>query len=275
MKRNLVFKCILTGIIYAISTCIVQVPIANLIYYLLNIESDSEVDGAQLPWLLLTIFAVGTALAVFYYYFGHLFSAESKWIKGIKFSLFIYFSNYIPQVFFLDATEGVQKLLTGGFPVIQVELFDLIILLITVMSMILFMPCRYADSDMKQNIKWWKCLAAGLVFAVTLTVLNEVVLPIIGISNVAENLGVLDENKRFFYSIMFAGFWLSGILMAYMNFKAKQDSDSCFLWAFISLIWCSFDLTMIPLGFGIAATFLFVGVSIASTGIFYLVLRKI
>ena len=42
----------------------------------------------------------------------------------MKFALFIYFSNYMPQVFFLDAGNGWRALINGGFPVIQVELFD-------------------------------------------------------------------------------------------------------------------------------------------------------
>lgn len=115
MKASTVFKFILTGIIYAISTCLVQVPFANLLFSILNIKSDSGMEGSQLPWLLLTILIAGIAMAIFYYFYGHLFSGKNKWIKGLKFSIFIYFSNYIPQVFFLDATNGASKLFTGGF----------------------------------------------------------------------------------------------------------------------------------------------------------------
>lgn len=88
-------------------------------------------------------------------------SGKNKWIKGLKFSIFIYFSNYIPQVFFLDTTNGARKLFTGGFQVIQVELFDLIILVMTVLAMVHFLPCRYNDTDILNRNKLWKSIIAA------------------------------------------------------------------------------------------------------------------
>ena len=275
MKISTLSKFLLTGIIYAISTCIVQVPIANLIFSLLKIEPDSGMEESQIPWLLLTILIVGIAMAIFYYFYGHLFPAKNKWIKGLKFSIFIYFSNYIPQVFFLDATNGIKNLLTGGFPVMQVELFDFLILVITVLAMVQFLPCCYDDADIKPGNEWVKNLIAGLVFAVMIFVLNEIVLPIIGFSNMADGLNVSHNNKLFFYIVMFYGFWLAGFLVAYMNAKTIKAENSGFIWAYISLIWCVFDLTMIPLGYGVIATILFVFVSFISMSMEYLALRRL
>lgn len=274
-KISIGLKCILTGMIYALVTCVVQVPVANLIFKLLNIKSDTTLEESQLPLLLLSILITGIGLAFFYYFYGHLFESKKRWVRNLKFSAFIYFSNYIPQVFFLDATNGISKLLKGGFPVIQVELFDLIILIITIMLMVQFMPCRCTSNNKDIKDNWLKNIISALVFASSLTIISEVVLPIFGFANMADGLQVANENKLFFYIVMYIGFLIAGILMAFMNNKAEKSGSSNFILAFIILIWCSFDLTMIPLGFGIIATILFIIESIVSAVLQYLTLIKL
>lgn len=142
MTKQIYFKAILTGIIYAVITCVIQVPVADTLFSILKISSDTSISNEKVPMLLMSIFIVGIAMSVYYYKNGYLFYANSKWGQGVKFALFIYFSNYIPQVFFLDADKGFLTLIIGGFPVIQVELFDFFILFITVLLMITYMPCR-------------------------------------------------------------------------------------------------------------------------------------
>lgn len=224
--------------------------------------------------LLLSILITGIGLAFFYYFYGHLFESKKRWVRNLKFSTFIYFSNYIPQVFFLDATNGISKLLKGGFLVIQVELFDLIILIITIMLMVQFMPCRCTSNNKDIKNNWLKNIISALVFASSLTIISEVVLPIFGFANMADGLQVANENKLFFYIVMYIGFLIAGILMAFMNNKAEKSGSSNFILAFIILVWCSFDLTMIPLGFGIIATILFIIESIVSAVLQYLTLKK-
>ena len=201
-KRIIFLKCILTGLIYAFVTCIVQVPIANVLFSLLNIQSDASIPEGMLPLLLLSIFIVGVAMALFYYWNGHLFSSTTKWKQGIKFATFVYLSNYIPQVFFLDANKGIKALITGGFPIIQVELFDLIILVVTVLLMVRYMPCRKYIENGTKKIIWWKCFVCGGVFALCLFLLQEFMLPLVGFSNMALGLGVSNENILFFYSCL-------------------------------------------------------------------------
>jgi len=114
-----------------------------------------------------------------------------------------------------------------------------------------------------------------LVFALMLIVINEILLPVMGFSNMADGLDVSDDNKLFFYIIMFAGFWTAALLVAYMDFKAEKSGSRRFIGAYISLIWCVFDLTMIPLGYGIISTLLFICASIISLSLEYSVLHKL
>ena len=214
-KRNVLLKCILSGLIYAFVTCIVQVPIANVLFSILDIQSDASIPDGMLPILLFSIFIAGVAMALFYYLNGHLFASTSKWKQGMKFATFVYLSNYIPQVFFLDANKGISTLIIGGFPIIQVELFDLIILAVTVLIMVRYMPCRYHRKKNTQTIIWWKCIVCGVIFAMCLFLLQEFILPLVGFSNMASGLGVSNENILFFYSVMIAGFIVTGALVSY------------------------------------------------------------
>lgn len=262
-KRIIFLKCILTGLIYVFVTCIVQVPIANVLFSLLNIQSDASIPEGMLPLLLLSIFIVGVAMALFYYWNGHLFSSTTKWKQGIKFATFVNLSNYIPQVFFLDANKGIKALITGGFPIIQVELFDLIILVVTVLLMVRYMPCRNYIENGTKKIIWWKCFVCGGVFALCLFLLQEFMLPLVGFSNMALGLGVSNENILFFYSVMIAGFIISGFLVSYYTHKINDvRRKKMFIGEYGALIWCAFDLTMIPLGYGILATILFIATSL-------------
>ncbi len=262
-KRTIFLKCILTGLIYAFVTCIVQVPIANALFSILDIQSDTLLPAGMLPLLLFSIFVVGVAMALFYYLNGHLFESTSKWKQGIKFAAFVYLSNYIPQVFFLDANKGINALVTGGFPIIQVELFDLIILVVTVLLMVRYMPCRYHKEKANDRIIWWKCFVCGGVFAMCLFSLQEFILPLVGFSNMASGLGVSNENISFFYSVMLSGFIVTGVLVSCYAYKVKDvRKRNCFFVEYGVLIWCAFDLTMIPLGFGVLATILFITTSL-------------
>ena len=65
-KKNLILKCITTGIIYAIITCIIQVPFANVLFSMLKIESDTTLSDEMLPLLLLSIFSIGVVMVWFY-----------------------------------------------------------------------------------------------------------------------------------------------------------------------------------------------------------------
>ena len=77
-KSKIIKKSLLTGFIYTVMTCIVQVPIANIVFSIFNIEPDSFVGENELLILLLTIFIVGIAMAIFYYLFGYLFKSKNK-----------------------------------------------------------------------------------------------------------------------------------------------------------------------------------------------------
>ena len=262
MKKQVFFKSILTGILYAIITCIIQIPVANALFSILNIQSDTSISNEKVPMLLLSIFIVGIAMSIYYYRNGHLFLANSKWGQGVKFALFIYFSNYVPQVFFLDANKGFLSLINGGFPVIQVELFDFLILFITVLLMITYMPCRYEFKYEKKrhNTIWWKSLICGIAFSMFLIILQEYLLPLFGIQSIAVGLNVSEENMLFFYSVMFAGFVLAGTLVSYYGVILKcrnKNVKDIFCLEYGLLIWCAFDLTMLPLGFGTISTLAF------------------
>lgn len=266
MKNNKlpIAKCLLTGLIYAVATCVIQVPVANLLFSVLHIQPNSGISEEMVPFLLLSIFAVGTAMAYFYYLYGHLFNSGRKISTALKFSLFVYFSNYIPQVFFLDADKGLQKLITGGFAVIQVELFDLLILLITVLLMVCYMPHRYEKTQGEncgtKNCIWSNILC-GVIFAAVLITVQEIILPLFGIKNMADGLNVAKENSFFFYTVMTLGFLLAGYLVAL--YAGKQTERKFFCIEYGIFIWCAFDLTMIPLGFGLLATIIFMLVSMA------------
>ena len=65
IKISVLYKCILTGIIYAVMTCIVQVPVANILFSVLRIQSDSSISDEMLPILLVSILFVGIAMAFF------------------------------------------------------------------------------------------------------------------------------------------------------------------------------------------------------------------
>ena len=264
-KRTIFLKCILTGLIYAFVTCIVQVPIANVLFSILDIQSDASIPAGMLPLLLFSIFIVGVAMALFYYLNGHLFASTSKWKQGMKFAVFVYLSNYIPQVFFLDANKGISALITGGFPIIQVELFDLIIIVVTVLLMVRYMPCRYHGEKATPKIIWRKCLVCGGVFAMCLFLLQEFILPLVGFSNMALGLGVANENIIFFYSVMIAGFIVTGFLVSCYVYRINDvRRRKTFFLEYGVLIWCAFDLTMIPLGYGMLATMLFIITSLMS-----------
>ncbi|MDE7398892.1 MAG: hypothetical protein K2N06_05120 [Oscillospiraceae bacterium] len=262
MNKEVFFKSLLTGIIYAIITCIVQVPIANVLFSLLKLQPETSISSERVPLLLLSILVVGIAMAIYFYRNGHLFLTNSKFKQGFKFALFIYLSNYIPQVFFLDANKGFSALITGGFPVFQVEIFDLIILVITVLLMITYMPCRYEIKHKKErNIAiWWKSILCGIIFAIILIVLQELLLPLLEIQSMATGLNVSRDNKLFFYIVMFVGFVLAGSLVSHRAFTLKCRNFFCLEYGV--LIWCAFDLTMIPLGFGIIPTLAFMATSI-------------
>lgn len=269
MNKEALLKSILTGIVYAIITCMIQVPVANTLFSILNIQSDTSISSERVPMLLLSIFMVGIAMAIFYYRNGHLFWANSKWKKGFRFALFIYFSNYFPQVFFLDADEGFSVLINGGFPVIQVELFDFLILMITVLLMITYMPCRYElrPEAGKNSEAWWKCALCGIVFSAALILLQEFLLPLLGIQGMAAGLNVSTENMPFFYGVMMAGFILAGILVSHYTLAAKcrnKNANGFFCLEYGVFIWCAFDLTMVPLGFGIISTMIFMIISIVA-----------
>ncbi len=262
-KTSVGVKCFFTGIIYALVTCIIQVPVAEALGRIIDLRQDQSLTDEMLPLLLFFLFLAGMALGLFYYLNGHLFAASSKWKQGLKFSLFVYASNYIAQVLFLDANNGPKALVTGGFPVIQVELFDLIVLVVTVLLMVLYMPCRQKNEKTDKRPLMWKCLVCGLAFSAALVVLNEAVLPVFGFPNMAEGLQVAKENMPFFYSVMTLGFILAGTLVAYYAYKAaSRKAKGRFVSEYALLIWCVFDLTMIPLGYGIPSTVAFIAVSL-------------
>ena len=271
-KTSLIFKFILTGLIYAVITCIVQVPLANLLYSLLGIEPDNGIKDEMVLLLILTIFIVGIALAVFYYLCGHLFHSNKRWLQGIKFASFIYLTNYIPQVFFLDATNGAGALIKGGFPVIQVELFDFVILFITVLIMVCYLPCKYtpaADTEKKHLVQ---NLVSGILFAGLLIAINELLLPLIGFESMADGLNIAGENRLFFYLVMAAGFFITGAAVSFYSVKATAlYGKKSFIPLYGILVWSIFDLTMLPLGYGIIPTILFIAASMISFSAVYLV----
>ena len=263
-KSKIIKKSLLTGFIYTVMTCIVQVPIANIVFSIFNIEPDSFVGENELLILLLTIFIVGIAMSIFYYLFGYLFKSKNKLLHGLKFAIFIYAANYIPQVFFLDATDGFTKLISGGFPVIQVELFDLIILIATVLIMVCYMPYKNIEIGNKKK-SLIKDIVAGIIFSIVLITVNEFILPLFGFTNMADGLNVSKENMLFFYGVMTIGFILTGYLVSYFSNKQNlinNKNSLCIMFGI--LIWCVFDLTMIPLGFGLVPTILFIVVSMIS-----------
>lgn len=271
-KAPLFFKFILTGLIYAVITCIVQVPLANLLYSLLGIEPDNGIKDGMVILLILTIFIVGIALAVFYYLCGHLFYSNKKWLQGIKFAAFIYLTNYIPQVFFLDATNGAAALIKGGFPVIQVELFDFVILFITVIIMVCYLPCRYTPVTDTEKSHLVQNLISGILFAGVLIVINELLLPVIGFENMADGLNVAKENRMFFYLVMAAGFFITGASVSFYAIKmAELYGKKAFILLYGILVWSIFDLTMLPLGYGIIPTILFIAASMISFSALFLV----
>ncbi len=271
-KTSLIFKFILTGLIYAVITCIVQVPLANLLYSLLGIEPDNGIKDEMVLLLILTIFIVGIALAVFYYFCGHLFHSNKRWLQGIKFASFIYLTNYIPQVFFLDATNGAGALIKGGFPVIQVELFDFVILFITVLIMVCYLPCKYTPAADTEKNHLVQNLVSGILFAGLLIAINELLLPLIGFENMADGLNVAAENRLFFYLVMAAGFFITGAAISFYSVKATAlYGKKSFIPLYGILVWSIFDLTMLPLGYGIIPTILFIAASMISFSAVYLV----
>lgn len=261
-KENYFFKCLLTGFIYALLTCIVQVPIGSALCSIFDIPKDPMVTPDMVPPLLFSLFVVGVVMAFFYYLYGYLFADTSKWKQGMKFGMFLFLSNYAPQVFFLDATKGIKALITGGFPVIQIELFDFIILIGTVLLMVRYMPYRTNEEKSNQRTSWWKYFACGGVYAVSMFLIYEIILPLLGFKNMAYGLNVSNDNIIFFYGVMLVGFVLTGILVSYYAHKvADVHKRGSFFIAYGALIWCTFDLTMIPLGFGVFETISFIIIS--------------
>lgn len=59
---------------------------------------------------------------------------------------------------------------------------------------------------------------------------------------------------------MFIGFVIAGASVSYYALKYKEENDikKSFVIIYGLLIWCAFDLTMIPLGFGLIPTILFI-----------------
>ena len=261
MKSSIVKKSLLTGLIYTIVTCIVQVPISSLISSIFNLKSDSSISSEQLPFLLLTIFIVGISIAIFYYLFGHLFKTNNKIKQGLKFATFIYLANYIPQVFFLDANNGLSGMINSGFTIFQVEFYDLLILYITVLFMVKYMPLKNSSLEIKNSKFSYKNIIVGIIFTIVLIVLSEIILPIFEFESMASGLNVASENKLFFYIVMALGFILTGSLVSYYS-HIKNNESFCILFGI--LIWSVFDLTMIPLGFGLVATLIFIIISILS-----------
>lgn len=267
MNKKIICLSILTGFVYAVTTCFIQVPIAELLFYLLQMESDSSLSSETVILLLISLFLVGIFMAVFYYRNAHLFIADAKWKQGLKFALFIYFANYIPQVFFLDADQGFYTMLHGGFPIIQVELFDFIILILTVFIMIQYMPYQIKEqvNIKKDQQRLFKCILYGMIFALVLVLIQEFLFPCFGTINMATAMNVLSENIPFFYGIMLTGFLLAGFLVSYYALFIKNKQDRIrFYCEFAIYIWCAFDLTMIPLGYGVWATVIFIIASLTS-----------
>ena len=257
-KKEFILKCILTGLVYAILTCIVQVPIGNVLLLIFGGEPDPMISSDRIPFLLFSLFIVGVIMAFFYYLYGYLFTATSKWKQGMKFGLFVLLSNYIPQVCFLDATKGIEALITGGFSVIQVEVLDFLILIGTSLIMVRYMPYRNHEEKANNKTSWWKCFVCGVVYAACLFLLHEFMLPLLGVGSMASGLDVSNENMFFFYSVMLAGFVLTGVLVSYYAQKIENvRKRGSFIIAFGGLIWCAFTITMIPLGFGVLPTILF------------------
>lgn len=192
VKKEFIFKSLLTGLIYAITTIIIQVSFANFLSSILNLQPEAALSDQTVILLLISIFIVGIAMAIFYYITGSIFKSKNKWIKGIKFALFIYFSNYIPQVFFIDANKGFLSFINGGFPIVQVEIYDFLILLITALLMVTYMPHKdvFKEKENRVNCMWWKLILCGLVFSTTLIATHEILLPLIGIANISEGLNV-------------------------------------------------------------------------------------
>lgn len=264
-KRTIFLKCLLTGLIYAVITCIVQVPVANVLLPILHVPLDTSIPADAVPMLLLSLFFVGAVMALFYYLYEYLFASASKWKNGMTFSLFVCFSNYIPQVFFLDAAKGFNAIITGGFTVIQVEVFDLLILIGTALLMVRYMPYRDREKAAGHPVNWWKCIVCGGVFAASLFFLHELILPLLGFGSMASGLGVAEKDLPFFYSVLLAGFVLAGVLVSYHAYQVSgKREQGRFFMGYGIMIWCTFALTMIPLGFGVATTVVFCLISLAA-----------
>lgn len=126
--------------------------------------------------------------------------------------------------------------------------------------MVLFMPCKHKEEKAKNKVKHWQCTVCAVVFSMILIILNELVLPLCGIQNIANVLHVSVPNIPFFYAVMNIGFILAGYLVSYQALRFKnQNGHFCLKYGIF--IWCAFDFTMIPLGFGVLSTVLFITIS--------------
>ena len=133
--------------------------------------------------------------------------------------------------------------------------------------MVRYMPYRDREKAACHPVKWWKCIACGGVFAACLFFLHELILPLLGFGSMASGLGVAEKNLPFFYSVLLAGFALTGVLVSYyahqVNGKREQGR---FIIRYGIMIWCVFALTMIPLGFGVSTTVVFIIISLIAFG---------
>ena len=64
-----------------------------------------------------------------------------------------------------------------------------------------YMPCRCTSNNKDIKNNWLKNIISALVFASSLTIISEVVLPIFGFVNMADGLQVANENKLFYLSL--------------------------------------------------------------------------
>lgn len=79
-------------------------------------------------------------------------------------------------------------LIHGGFSIIQVELFDFIILMLTVFIMIQYMPYQMKDQGnmKKAQVKWYKWNLCGIIFALILVLIQEFLFPCFGTVNMTD-----------------------------------------------------------------------------------------
>ena len=64
-EKNVLFaKCLLTGLLYAVITCIIQVPVANALLSLFDLQSDTSISNDMLLLLLLSLFVVAAVLII-------------------------------------------------------------------------------------------------------------------------------------------------------------------------------------------------------------------